>query len=325
MKNNMTSCIGFYPLNSNFDEVICDHLQANYRCSFFNKKCTEDIDMSNKLTPVIEALGRHGLFYVKRDDLFEFGGAYGGKVRTCVALAKNVTGLLSGKKLGTPARGLVTAGSRSSPQCNIVAAVARELGIPARVHCPTGELGPELLAAQAKGATVIQHRPGYNSVIIKRARDDAFDCGYTNIPFGMECNEAVLQTAGQVENIPADVKRIVMPVGSGMSLAGVVWGLMESGRKDVRVVGVVVGADPHKRLDMYAPPGWRDMVTLLPAGVPYDKKVGMNIGSIVLDPIYEAKVAGGLARMREQQWPHKGGPELGLGDLFWIVGVRENV
>ena len=89
----------------------------------------------NAPTPV----QRRGELWFKRDDLFEVGGVYGGKVRTCYALAQG-------------AAGLVTAGSRQSPQANIVAQIARVMGIPCRVHTPTGELSPELLAARAAGA-----------------------------------------------------------------------------------------------------------------------------------------------------------------------------
>jgi 1-aminocyclopropane-1-carboxylate deaminase/D-cysteine desulfhydrase-like pyridoxal-dependent ACC family enzyme len=143
------------------------------------------------------------------------------------------------------ATGLVTAGSRSSPQVNIVAHIAKTLGIPCRVHTPAGELSPEVQAAVGAGAEVVQHKAGYNNVIIKRARDDAKARGWREIPFGMECTEAVTQTRGQVASIAEAVragaiKRVVMPVGSGMSLAGVLHGLRGHGLT-VPVVGVVVG------------------------------------------------------------------------------------
>ena len=193
----------------------------------------------NAPTPV----QRRGELWFKRDDLFEVGGVYGGKVRTCYALAQG-------------AAGLVTAGSRQSPQANIVAQIARVMGIPCRVHTPTGELSPELLAARAAGAEVVQHKAGYNNVIIARAREDAAALGWANIPFGMECGEAVQATRAQAGNLPAEAQRLVIPVGSGMSLAGVLWGLRDAGLS-IPVLGVVVGADPVKRLDTYAPPDWR--------------------------------------------------------------------
>jgi DNA modification methylase len=248
------------------------------------------------LTPV----ERVGDIAVKRDDLFAVAGVRGGKVRTCWALAQGATGL-------------VTAGSRASPQVNIVAHIAARLGLPCRVHCPTGELSPEVAAAQAVGAEVIQHKAGYNNVIIARAREDAQARGWTEIPFGMECAEAIAQTRRQVRNLPPDATRIVVAVGSGMSLAGILRGLADPalspyGDAPPPVLGVVVGADPTKRLDEYAPPRWRDMVRLVPSGSDYhDAAAETRLGSIDVDPYYEAKA---LAHLR-------------AGDVFWTVGIRQ--
>lgn len=242
------------------------------------------------LTPIQQV----GDLWVKRDDLFEVGGVRGGKVRSCWRLAQGATGL-------------ITAGSRASPQVNIVSHIARELGIPCRVHTPTGDLSPEVQAARDMGAEVIQHKAGYNSVIVARARDDARKTGWREIPFGMECREAVAETAAQVRDIPEGVQRIVMPVGSGMSLSGVLHGLLRSGI-DLPVLGVVVGADPEKRLDKWAPSCWREMVRLVRSPHDYHEAMKENrIGGITVDPIYEAKVL----------------PFLEPGDLFWIVGIRQ--
>lgn len=159
-------------------------------------------DYQPEQTPV----ERVGDVWLKRDDLYTVAGVSGGKVRSCWALAQGATGL-------------VTAGSRASPQVNIVAHIARRLGVPCAVHTPAGEPSPEVADALACGAMRVEHRPGYNSVIIARAREDAAARGWTEIPFGMECQEAVKQTRQQVANVPADVRRLVVPVGSGMSLS----------------------------------------------------------------------------------------------------------
>lgn len=246
--------------------------------------------MRRRLRTPIE---RHGDIWLKRDDLFEVAGVPGGKVRTCWHLAQ-----------GAP--GLITAGSRSSPQVNIVAHIARKLGVPCRVHVPSGELKPELLAAQAAGAEIVQHRPGYNSVIVARAREDAQRTGWREIPFGMECEEAVRQTAGQVRDIPAGVRRIVVPVGSGMSYCGILHGLQEH-RMRLPTLGVMVGADPRKRLERFAPVFPTSWPHLVPAGVDYHAAVNERIGDVVLDPHYEAK----CARFLEP------------GDLLWVVGIRQ--
>ena len=244
-----------------------------------------------ELTPIED----HGGFLVKRDDHFnvEGGKGCGGKVRTCWALAQG-------------AEGLVTAGSRSSPQVNIVAQIAKILKIPCHVHTPQGQLSPEVIMAKEAGAEVIQHKAGYNTVIIARARDDAKKMGWTNIPFGMECNEAVEATSNQVENIPNTIKRIVMPIGSGMSLAGVLHGLIKFDKK-IPVLGITVGADPIKRLEKYCPKNWENMVKIVKSTLPYHKEAEeTHLGGLLLDPIYEAKCL----------------PYLEKDDLFWVVGIR---
>jgi len=245
--------------------------------------------------PDFTPVERHADHLVKRDDLFTVAGVRGGKVRACWRLSE-----------GAP--GLVTAGSRQSPQVNIVANIAARLGVPCRVHTPTGKLSPEVKAARDQGAEIIQHKPGYNSVIIARAREDADAHGYREIPFGMECEYAVRATAEQVQNLPwGEFERIVVPVGSGMNLAGILTGLKAEGR-DVPVLGVQVGADPTKRLNQYAPEGWRSQVTLVKSKLDYhDHAPKTRLGDLQLDPVYEAKCL----------------PFLKPGDLLWCVGIRQ--
>lgn len=241
------------------------------------------------LTPVLQLDD----CWIKRDSAFAVAGVCGGKVRTAAALAE-----------GAP--GLVTAGARESPQVLIIAHLARAMGIPCRVHVPSGELTAELEQARALGADVVQHHPGRNSVLIARARDDAAERGWREIPFGMECQKAVALTRLQTRNLPADMERLVVPVGSAMSLAGILWGLQDVGR-DVPVLGVVVGADPTKRLNKWAPPGWAEMVKLVDADGSYHDAAGTTSWrGVALDPIYEAKTI----------------PWLQAGDCLWEVGIR---
>jgi 1-aminocyclopropane-1-carboxylate deaminase/D-cysteine desulfhydrase-like pyridoxal-dependent ACC family enzyme len=257
------------------------------------------------LTPVQQ----RGAYWIKRDDAFTIGDAgNGGKVRSCLSLAKSAVD------------GLVTAGSRSSPQVGIVAGVAKALGLPCRVHTPRGDAGPDVQLALDNGAERIVHPAGdttktgtlrtgsgggFNNVIKAAAAADAAERGWTEIPFGMECDAAIEANRGQVANLPREALRLVVPVGSGMSLAGILWGLQDTGN-DVPVVGVVVGADPTKRLNKYAPPGWKDRVTLVKAGVSYDKHVDNVFEGVLLDPVYEAKCI----------------PHLRPGDCLWVVGRR---
>lgn len=242
----------------------------------------------DNLTPVEK---REGI-WLKRDDLFTVAGVSGGKARACWALAQG-------------AKGLVTAGSRHSPQVEIMAAIAHHLGIPAAAHIPSGNYSQALHRAEWGGLQLVHERPGYNSVIIARAKAHALEKGFTYIPFGMECMQAVDLTSTQVQNIPRDATKLVIPVGSGMTLAGVLKGMVAL---DIRIPvhGVVVGASPIKRLNQYAP-GWEQQVTLVPATAPYEQRVEASIGGLHLDPIYEAKCLQNLTK----------------GCLLWIVGHRK--
>ena len=259
-----------------------------------------------------------GRLWLKRDDLYEYAGVRGGKVRTCKRLAMEGLGQVvaegrASTELGSAYHhsagvGFVTAGSRSSPQVNIVAHIGHHLGVPVRCYIPTGELTPEVQCARDLGAELVGTIPGHNSVIRARAREWAEAEGWVHIPFGMECPEAVWETARQVHNIPEEVERLVVPVGSGMSLAGILEGL-EVYRPGLPVLGVVVGASPERRLDKWAPPLWRLQVELVPAGLPYSEPACQQrlADGTVLDSIYEAKCL----------------PHLRPGDGLWCVGIRE--
>lgn len=245
------------------------------------------------LTPI----EKHGSCLVKRDDLFEVAGVRGGKARTCWVLSQG-------------AKGLVTAGARHSPQINIVAHIGKELGLNVKVFTGIGELTPELKEAKDFGVELYQVKPAYNSVLIARAKSKALETGYTYIPFGMECEEAVVQTSKQVENIPDEVKRIVVPVGSGMSLAGILSGLIKFKKEHIKVLGIIVGAKPFKRLDKYAPPNWDKMVEFRTSFLRYNEtSPRLHLGDLVLDPIYESKCL----------------PYLTSDDLLWVVGIRNRV
>ena len=246
----------------------------------------------HELTPV----ERHGDIYIKRDDLFAVAGVRGGKARTCRHIIETTPTSYT--------HGVITAGARHSPQVSIVANISKLLDVPCRVHIPDGPTTPEIESAAEAGAEVIRHRPGYNSVIDGRAKRDARESGWTLVPFGMRCAAAVTMTAAQVHNIPDDTRRIIMSVGSGMSLAGVIAGL-DIAERATPIIGVVVGADPRRNLNTFSP-GWEQTATLVPAGVRYQDEVVAH-APIPLDPIYEAKA-----------WSFTE-----PGDLFWAIGHRD--
>lgn len=254
--------------------------------------------MHSELTPV-HYLPDSGI-WLKRDDAFQMAGQAGGKVRSCLAIIHDYP-------RGTP---LVTASARVSPQQLIVASLGQLLAREVHLHVPASKERSETLErAAALGLDrlyVHEHRPGHNSVIAARARTQALENRWAHIPFGMEHWAAVEQTRNQVRNIPDAARRLVVPVGSGMSLAGILVGMLARGVQ-VPILGVMVGADPTRRLDKYAPAFWRQMVDLVPAGVDYHVRASHDsIDEIRLDPYYEAKCV----------------PYLRPGDCLWIVGNR---
>ena len=247
-------------------------------------------------TPEYTPVETHDGYLVKRDDAWSYRGAYGAKARTMIRL-------LDGKP------GLITAGSRISPQMECGALSAAALGLPCRIHTGSGSTTPEIDTCLAAGADVQQHQPARLSVIKKRFRDDAAaHPEWLTIPAGMDMQEYVDDVAKQVTNLPPETTRIVTPVGSGTTTAGIIQGLINTGRTDITILGVSVGGDPTEHLDKFAPE-WRNHLTLVDAHQPYEEQAPTStLGDLTLDPHYEAKCL----------------PFLEPGDLLWTVGIRTN-
>jgi 1-aminocyclopropane-1-carboxylate deaminase/D-cysteine desulfhydrase-like pyridoxal-dependent ACC family enzyme len=249
------------------------------------------------LTPVQEINGR----FFKRDDLFGVGGASGGKLRACLNLIEH----------SPKTRGIIGAGSRQGTTGCVVAAAARAFGLPAEFHTAEAKTStPELDWITAAGTTIVTHNPGYASVVRARARAAAFNKQYLYVPWGLECAPMVQRTADQTVNVPwARVRRIVVAVGGGMTLAGILTGMEWASRDFWRpVVGLQVGStDTPKRLDEWAPSWWRQVVVLVKSDLKYTTVVPTPpwIG-FQLDGVYEAKAA----RYLEE------------GDLLWVNGIR---
>ena len=264
-------------------------IQATQPSTKASEDTTQDPDA---ITPIQQV----GDLWLKRDDLFQCNGANGGKVRTIMRVAKG-------------ARGIITCGARQSTMLSRAAQVAQHLDIGCRVHTAQGKETDSTTTATTAGAEVVRHKAGYLSVVKKRAKDDAANSdGWVEIPWAGECQENIEQAAAQVpQALPEGVKRIVVCCGSGMSMAGILWGLKRNGI-DCPVLGVMVGADPMERLNRWAPKGWHKTATLVPSGEKYETEIHASVGPVELDPVYEAKCV----------------PHLQPGDMLWIVGHRNS-
>lgn len=248
-------------------------------------------DFTPEITPVEE----HGGVLVKREDAWARGGASGAKARALFTVAEG-------------AAGIVTAGARISPQLERAALVAHALGLPARLHTGSGQDTSETSLAAATDAVLLRHRPARLSVIRARYRDDAdrlAASGWACIPFGMEHPTYLAQVADQAARLPrAGIRRIVVPVGSGMTLAAILRGLDAVGHP-APVLGVRVGGNPSPTLDRHAP-GWQRRARLVASGQDFADRAENRLGTLALDPHYEAKAL----------------PFLAAGDLLWAVGIR---
>lgn len=250
----------------------------------------------DELTPV-EFCKEEGI-WVKHDDYFNVCGVAGGKARSAYQVIQEL--------LDQGYTTMVTAGSRQSPQCEIVSYICEELGINCVVFMPFGGDTSVIQHLKQNSRTKLERvKPGYNNIIVARAREYASLMNYGYIPFGMECAANVEITSRQVVNIPKEVKRIVMPVGSGMSFSSVVTGMT---RNDIYkpILGVRVGKDPMKIISEYAEGLQLHDYQITESFWDYHTPVEAYVGGYQLDPIYEAKCR----------------PFLQEGDLLWVVGRR---
>lgn len=246
----------------------------------------------------------YGNVHVKREDRYLHpSGARGAKARAldgvfCAMAAAGTKGVAVGV-------------ARTSSIPAVVAVVARHYGMVAAIHTAAGRTGgEEFVAARAAGATVHEHRPGYQSVIAARVAAQAATPGWATVQLGLEHPLALAAVAAEAATCPLpDYNRLVVTVGSGMMLASILHGLARRGINKP-VVGVCVGQDPVARLDRHAPPGWRGMVTLVPPATPFNRPAPL-FGRLPLrlDPYYEGKAA----------------PHVRDGDLFWVVALRSTL
>ena len=250
----------------------------------------------DELTPV-EYYPSEGV-WLKRDDMFEIYGVRGGKARSAYQVILEL--LEQGYKT------IVTAGSRQSPQCEIVSFICESMGVDCKLFMPFG--GDTSVIANIKNNShteIIRVRPGYNNIIVARAREYAENRGCGYVPFGMECARNVEVTSEQVQNIPEECSRVVVPVGSGMSFSSIVTGMSRYGIEKP-LLGVRVGKDPTKIINEYA--FGLDLMDyeIIESSVDYHEPVEAYVGEYNLDPIYEAKCFEFLKP----------------GDLLWVVGHR---
>ena len=265
---------------------------------------------SSGITPV-ECCG--GVYY-KRDDLALSGipadHPNGSKMRQFLHMVQ-----------WAPDNAPIIVGCSSTSAMQVYAASAAALlGRSAHIFVPQRKTPSRSTQwAVSMGVDVQYVRPGYLSVIRKRARD--FSAQYPDGAVRWDVAYAVQDAAEQTVNIPAHVHRLVVPVGSGLTLAGVLLGLANQGRTDVRVKGVAVSplataegvravytrASVAQHGEEYDHAGRCPKFRLKQHAEKYDTPVvGTLPGGELLDPYYAAKAV----------------PWVSEGCCLWVPGVR---
>lgn len=275
------------------------------------------------LTPVQNVDG----IYFKRDDLFAPFGAdsvNGGKLRQGAyllskAIAEGYTGILSGSSI-------------NSPQSPMVAALCQHFGLKCTIlYGGTNETSlkeksmPQLV--KHFGATIKIVRSGRANVLHAEAKKLKTDKDFI-VAYGMnsqdpKCFTAFYETtANQVQNIPDELEALVITCGSGITSAGVIYGIKKYNKKVNRII--LIGNAPNRvskvkdRLDILSLNTGVNCWTRrfeyidLFKDIPYDTRYeDVRWGDIEFHPHYEAKA---FTWFKENMLNTTG------EKLFWIVG-----
>jgi len=274
---------------------------------------------ADELTPV----QWHSSIAYKRDDLylpFADVDLNGGKVRQAIKLVEaNLPAIR--KRYGST---LLTATGVHSPQGLIIARVAALfdlscvlfIGATSVARALTGH--PMLRAAVQLGATLdASARVAYEPALAKAVdswRSAHSGAGFP-IRFGMNLDSdpaaIVGSTAAQCANIPDDIHTVVIPVGAGITAAGIITGCRTLRPAVQRIVCVqIAGYDRRPVIDRITP--YRDYEFMSSRAYQYATHVRRYVAPrFPLDPIYEAKAHEYMIRRIPIEREHT---------LFWVVG-----
>ena len=237
-----------------------------------------------------------GNIYVKREDLAEFKNINGGKGRVITYLIEE--GIEQGFV------DFVTCGSRDSVQCEMLSLACEYYDVNCHIFMPSGHDTPIINQIRRNTRTqLIRTDVGYVSTLKKQSLTYAEENNYFYIPFGLEDQITIEINKTQVQNIPDEVKRIVVPIGSGMNFISILKGLEEY-NKIIPVIGIQIGLDPTKNIQKFL--GTTNIpYKIIKTDLTYNKQAKeYMLGNIKLNKTYEAKCL----------------PYLQPNDLFWIIG-----
>ncbi len=215
-------------------------------------------------------------------------GLNGGKVRQCFLMMCEHQ-----YKIEKCNNTVITASSVHSPQAYIVAYCAKMLGLKCIIgigvtepdkaiqnHLPI-RLAHELGAEIVKLAGV-----GYNQVLYQRIAEFQKTTPCYSVSFGMQATAVMDCISDQVQNIPDDVKTIVVPCGSAITLAAVCEGVRRF-KPNKKIIGIqIANIDRKPLVDSLTSQNYK---MILDNTYPYSKRVPYTYNGLELDSIYESK------------------------------------
>ena len=278
------------------------------------------------LTPVES----HEGLLLKREDRHALpSGVNGSKLRAC----QHLIGL--GKAAGKTR--VISAASVLSPQSAMAATVARSLDMACTVIIggskpATAARHRSIRIAMDQGAD-IRHVPvGYNPYLQARAREAAaadpaaywLQYGITTPPAATTAELRAFHEvgAGQVDNLPATVRTLVLPFGSGNTATGVLYGLARNAPPALERI-ILMGIGPDRQnwltgrlaaLDI-KPPVPTEHVALHPEFATYGDKMPATIGPVPMHPTYEGKIVRWAEQNRPDWWERRDNTT-----CLWVVG-----
>lgn len=281
---------------------------------------------------VIQPVELHDGVWFKRMDKYRnpIYGVNGSKLAACQHLIGRASLI---------ADTVVSASSVLSPQAAMAAVVAEEQGMECLVI--VGGTTPDkavkhksIALAAAAGARIESIGVGYNPALQSAAQKAAQAPGHWRLPYGIstpadapleEIRAFVSVGAPQTANLPDEVERLVLPLGSGNTAAGVLYGLHDARPSKLKHV-ITMGIGPERLPWVEGRLNDLDR-SLVPAGVrhthislhdwwaTYGDKMPETWDGIVMHPTYEGKIIRYLNTMRPAWWTAKDGKT-----AFWIVG-----
>lgn len=261
---------------------------------------------------------------VKRDDLFEpFDDmpVCGGKLRQALCLFEE------NKEAIKAAGHVITTSSIHSPQGVILAKVCQSLGIKFTLFVGSTTSTPETLLLHnlirhilnLNGEVDFGTPCNWDNALLKYAKTKFPEAFLVKFGINAEKTQSIINcNSFQTKNLPTEIENLIIPVGSGLTMAGILRGVVEEDINVKRIVGVQTsGKNCRKTIDEFA--GCSVPYDLLITGFlgSYSDEKKESLGNLTLDPLYEAKAFEFVKREH---------PDLLTKDsVFWIVGSATRI